>query len=49
MDLPGMVWMRRFFFFWKRVLAPARIEYLLVASIKKKPPATGSQGANFFA
>jgi hypothetical protein len=32
---------------WERFLAPARIEYLLWVAIKKKPPATGAQGALF--
>src|ERR1035437_2331954 len=35
------------FFDGKRLLAPARIEYLSGAPIKKKPPATGAQGALF--
>src|SRR5258706_3886584 len=35
------------FFDWERFSAPARIEYPPQVSIKKKPPATGSQGASF--
>jgi hypothetical protein len=31
-------------FYWKRFLAPARIQYLLSMTSNKKPPATASQG-----
>src|ERR1019366_9684696 len=45
-DLPDLVECVNFFD-WKRFLAPVRIEYPSRVAIKKKPPATGAQGALF--
>jgi hypothetical protein len=45
-DLPDLIECVDFFD-WERFSAPSGIEYLLQVPIKKKPPATGSQGASF--